>query len=252
MVIVSRGNERIKKIASLKEKKYRRLYGEYLVEGFKMVKEAVGARKLIKVIVLTEDAEKRFSEDFSLDVYSVGAEVLTVSESVMAYLSDSVTPQGVVAVLATESKVNTDEKKSVLLDGISDPGNMGTIIRTAAAVGVKKLYLVDCCDPFSPKAVRSSMSGIYFVDIEELGEEEALAKLDGKCTIIADMGGKNVFDFTPPDEYCLIIGSEASGVRREFREIADDVVAIPMNEASESLNAAVSLSVILYEFNFGK
>jgi len=129
---------------------------------------------------------------------------------------------------------------------------MGTIIRTCAAVGVEDVYLVDCCDPFSPKAVRSSMSGIFFVNLYFLKREEVKTVMGDTPIIVADMNGENVFTFNPPNEYCLVIGNEANGVSNEIEEIATHTVKIPMKQTSESLNAGISLAVTLYELTEGK
>ena len=251
MVISSRNNEKVKRIASLKEKKFRKAENAFLVEGFKMVKEAFSYGMQILSIIGTESGLNKLLADLNKKISEIPCEVICVSESVFERVSDSVTPQGVAAVIAVKKK-ETEGKKSVLLDGVSDPGNMGTIIRTLAAVGIDELYLVNCCDPYSPKAVRASMSGIYFVNIEETTYSEVFAKLNGAKLLVADMGGKNVFEYAPPERYCLVIGSEANGVSEEIRAMADDALGIPMEAHSESLNAAVSLSVILYELTYGK
>lgn len=252
MVISSRNNEKIKRIVSLKEKKYRNEENAFLVEGFKMVKEAFSYGMEIKTVIGTESGLNRLSADFGVCADEVAGEVLTVIESVFERVTDSITPQGVAAVISKNKGVSVGGGISVLLDGVADPGNMGTIIRTLAALGVKKAYLVDCCDPYSPKAVRASMSGIYSVDAAECDLKSALKELSKTPIFVADMGGENVFNFNPPENYCVVIGNEANGVRAEIKEIADKTIAIPMQSRTESLNAAVSLAVILYELKMGK
>ena len=251
MVISSKNNEKIKRIASLKEKKYRNIENAFLVEGFKMVKEAFSFGMEILSIIGTESGLNKLYEDFGVKKEGFSGEIITVTEEVYKKVSDSVTPQGVSAVVR---KKETEKQGdiSVLLDGIQDPGNMGTIIRTLGAVGIENLYLINCCDPYSPKAVRSSMSGIYFVNTEETTYSEVLTKLNGAKLIVADMDGESIFEFTPPEKYCLVIGGEANGVSEEIKSLAEKTVSIPMKEHSESLNAGVSLSVILYELKYGK
>ncbi|MBE5742789.1 MAG: RNA methyltransferase [Clostridiales bacterium] len=245
MIITSKSNSTVKEIASLKDKKFRKKSGTFVVEGYKMVNEAIRSGKEIRLLVATEEAVKRF-EEYNL-------KTLTVTDEVFSFLSDAVTPQGVLAVLKEEQKSPIKPTKpSVLLDGVSDPGNMGTIIRTCAAVGVEDVYLVDCCDPFSPKAVRSSMSGIFFVNLYFLKREEVKTVMGDTPIIVADMNGENVFTFNPPNEYCLVIGNEANGVSNEIEEIATHTVKIPMKQTSESLNAGISLAVTLYELTEGK
>ena len=120
MVITYKSNERIKRLASLKEKKYRTEFGEYIVEGFKMVKEAFFFKADVLAVVGTESGLNRLSADFSCDLSSFKGEVLTVSEEVFPKICDAVTPQGVIAVVR-KSRIPSDKSRSVLLRGISDP-----------------------------------------------------------------------------------------------------------------------------------
>lgn len=245
MIITSKSNPKIKEVASLKDKKFRKRSGRFVVEGYKMVSEALSNNKSVELLVGTSEGLARFL------CYEI--DKIEVSEDVLSYVSDAVTPQGVLAVLKEEfTEPKTPIKPCVLLDGISDPGNMGTIIRTCAAVGVKDIYLVDCCDVFSPKTVRSSMSGIFFVNLINLKREDVASVMAETPIIVADMGGENVFDFDPPDKYCLVIGNEANGVSTSVRSLATHTVKIPMAKTSESLNAGVSLAITLYELTEGK
>lgn len=210
-----------------------------------MVSEALAAEKSVVLLVGVAEGLARFS--------CCQTEKIEVSEEVLSYVSDAVTPQGVLAVLKEEYKEQkTPIKPCVLLDGVSDPGNVGTIIRTCAAAGVKDVYLVDCCDVYSPKAVRSSMSGIFFVNLTVLKREEVAEVMADTPIIVADMGGESVFDFNPPDRFCLVVGNEANGVSETVKNLAASTVKIPMASHSESLNAGVSLAIALYELTEGK
>lgn len=102
---------------------------------------------------------------------------------------------------------------ALFLDGISDPGNLGTIIRTANGAGYADIYLKNCTDPYAPKCVRSAMSGLFFVRLHFLSEN-VYPFLDGIPFICADMGGENVYSFRPPQKFVLVIGNEANGVSR--------------------------------------
>ena len=133
-----------------------------------------------------------------------------------------------------------------MLDCLQDPGNLGTVIRTANAAGYSEIYLINCTDPFSPKAVRASMSGIFFVDLFFGSKEEILQVLDGVPVICADMDGKDIFSFVPPEKFCLCIGNEGNGISGEVFEKANYTVKIPMRETCESLNAAVSAGIAMY------
>jgi TrmH family RNA methyltransferase len=134
----------------------------------------------------------------------------------------------------------------LFLDGVSDPGNLGTIIRTMACAGIKDLYLLDQgADAFSPKAVRSSMSGIYNVNIR-VGTREEILNAINLPIIVADMGGENLFSTKIEGDFCLVIGNEAHGVSEMVRQKADKVVSIPMQKGMESLNAGVSAGILIY------
>lgn len=238
MVIVSKNNPQVKQILSLKEKKYRKLYGEYLVEGIKQVREASEAGYEIEKIV--------YSQSYAGEEFR-SIESMVVADNLFARLSDEVTPQGILAVLKIPKVLPVSPRNNaLLLDGVSDPGNLGTIIRTANAAGYEDIYLINGADPFSPKCVRSAMSGLFFVRIHIGSREEILASLDGIPLVCADMDGENVFEFTPPKRFCLVIGNEANGVSESIRKNCERTIRIPMRKTCESLNAGVSAGILMY------
>ena len=143
------------------------------------------------------------------------------------------------------------KESCLLLDHIADPGNMGAIVRTANAAGYRSVYCIGCTDPFAPKSVRSSMSGIFFTRLYFGSEEEILGAID--CPIVAgDMQGEDLFSFRAPERYALAIGNEANGLSDTVRLAAAHTVAIPMERSQESLNAAVSAGIIMYTLKYGK
>ena len=239
-MILSRQNKIVKDTAALKDKKARRERGEYLVEGEKAVSEAVRCGARIGLILGEPSLVSKYS--------GKGAEIVETSREIADHCADSVTPQGIVATIAIpKTPVKKPDGVSVILDGVKDPGNVGTIIRTCAALGIRNVYLIDCADAYSPKCVRSSMCGIFHVDIFEITYETADGLFKDSDVYIADMGGENVFDFRPGEEFCLVVGSESHGVSEFFRSRAKKVLAIPMSDNMESLNAAISCSIILYQ-----
>ena len=239
MIYSSKQNSLIKKIASLKDKKGRREHGLYVANGVKMVSEAIKFNQPIEYIVK--------SENFNLE-FETRSEVITVTEQVFSYLSDEATPQGVFAVIKTPSfKVCAPKGNAIILDGIQDPGNIGTIIRTAAASGYEDIYLLSCADPYSPKAVRASMSGVYFVNLYKSSLEEVKSALKGCEIILADFGGKNLFEYKPKGNFAIVIGNEGNGVSEPVKKLADTVLTIPMDSKVESLNASVASAIMMYE-----
>ena len=236
-MIVSRQNERVKFVRSLKQKKYRDEHGLYLVEGEKSVKEAIiSSHEVVCVYV---------SENFSTTADLTGVETVIVSSSVFESISDEVSPQGILAVVKKPQQLPCESCLStLLLDRVSDPGNVGAIIRTAVASGYKDIYFLNCADPYSPKAVRSSMSGIFKINAHFVDN----SFLDGFNVplVIATMEGENVFSYNSPKQFCLVIGNEANGVSDEIKSKATHKVSIPMQNGMESLNASVSAGILMY------
>lgn len=237
MIIVSKNNALVKELAALKEKKGRRLMGTYLVEGEKMVRECVASGQKIKRLIAREDyAGERYPY-----------ETLTLGRDAFAAVCDAKTPQPIAAeVVLPDRAIMPPVGPCILLDGVADPANVGAVIRTAVAAGYRDLYCIDCADPYSPKSVRASMSGIFFANIMQGSREEVFFALGDVPVIAADMGGKNVFAFTPPEQFALAIGNEGNGLSAAVRERAAYTVSIPMGEHTESLNAAVSAGILMY------
>ncbi|MFR1983987.1 MAG: TrmH family RNA methyltransferase [Christensenellaceae bacterium] len=146
----------------------------------------------------------------------------------------------------TQTEPLSAEESCLLLDGVSDPGNMGAIIRTANAAGYGEIYLVGCTDPYSPKSVRASMSGIFFVKIYTGTREAVLEALSGLPILAADMDGENIFSFRPPEKFALAIGNEANGISEEVFRKAQHKLKIPMRAAQESLNAGIAAGIAMY------
>ena len=136
---------------------------------------------------------------------------------------------------------------ALFLDGVSDPGNVGAIIRSANAAGYEEIYLTrECADPYSPKSVRASMSGVFFTKLYIGEREDILNVLSGVPLIVADMHGENAFCFSAPKQFVLAIGNEANGISVATRSAAKHIVSIPMSSTQESLNAAVSAGILMY------
>ena len=237
MIILSRQNPLVKELASLKEKKGRRRTGTFLVEGHKMVREAVTSGMDVVRLILREDYA---GETYGLPAVRLGRDAF-------AAVCDEKTPQGIAAEVAIPLRsVQPPQGRCLLLDGLQDPANVGAIIRTAVAAGYEDVYLAGCADPFSPKSVRASMSGVFFARIMQGTQEEILLAIEGMPVIAADMGGEDVFSYAAPEKFCLAVGSEGNGLSELVRSRADVIVRIPMDARTESLNAAVSAGILMY------
>ncbi len=238
MVIVSKQNPLVKELSALLEKKGRRERGTFLVEGEKMVREAVACGMDVRRIVVRED--------YAGETFDALPRV-TLGGGAFAAVSSEKTPQGIAAEVALPVReVRPPAGRCLFLDGLQDPANVGAIVRTAVAAGYGDVYLADCADPFSPKSVRASMSGVFFARLMQGAREELLAALAGVPVIAADMGGEDAFSFRAPEVFCLAVGSEGRGLSPEVRARADKTVRIPMDARTESLNAAVSAGILMY------
>ena len=238
-MITSKQNALIKEIRSLNDKKFRDALGLYLVEGVKTVKETINAGLEIKVVVCTEKGLLACGE--------LNQKVELVTDEIFKYISSEVTPQGALAVVKKPVvELCAPSNSCILLDGVADPNNVGAILRTAVASGYREIYMTsDSADPYSPKAVRCSMSGVFRCKIMRADLEQILSVID--CPIVvADMFGENVFSLKPVNKFCLVIGNEGRGVSARLKERADITVSIPMQNDMESLNAAVSAGILMY------
>lgn len=235
-IIKAVSNSRIQHVRKLASKRsYRYECGEYVADGANIV-NALDKSEIIELYV----SERRYEEykDF-------GVAISVVSDKVMESMSDIETPQGIIAVAKMITREPITGSPSVVLDNVSDPGNLGTILRTAASCGIENIVLYgNTCDPYSPKAVRASMGGIVGMRFT--------AKLPDTLYVL-DMNGENIFDFSPNvGDYGLVVGNEAHGISEELRERASKVLSLPMSGKVESLNAGISMSVALYTLIYGK
>lgn len=239
-MITSRQNALVKFVRSMSDKKNRDENSIFVVEGIKTVKEVLSSGLEIYALLMTEKAEKSLQSETPLK-----AEI--VSEEIFSYVSGEVSPQGALALVKKPESRPYSKGNSVFLDGVADPSNVGAIIRSAAAAGFNDVFLTDdSADPYGAKAVRASMSGIFRVNVI-VGERETLIKSLSSPVIVADMNGENVFGLKVDAPFCLCIGNEGRGVSDELKKRADITVSIPMENGMESLNAAVSAGILMYQ-----
>ena len=237
-MITSRQNGLVKRIRALRDKKFRDEFGEFVVEGAKSVREAFALGRRVVAVAATVKGAALIAD--------LNAETEILSDDVFASVSEEVTPQGVLAIVKKPDGAATPVSgKCVFLDGVSDPANVGAIIRSAAAFGYNAVLIADGADAYSNKAVRASTGGIFRVKILSGTRAEMLAEIKAPI-VVADMRGADVNSAAIPAEHCLVIGNEAHGVSGELRAKADYTVAIPMQNGMESLNAAVSAGIIMY------
>jgi RNA methyltransferase, TrmH family len=253
-MITSVHNPKIQAVRKLlTQAKERHQQGAFAVEGVRMAEEAMRSGWEAQLVLYTEQLDERGQrvvQGFS----SRSVPVELVSESVMKALSETDTPQGLLVVLAQKNlRIPTSPHFLVILDGVRDPGNLGTILRSAAAAGVQALLLTPgCVDAWSPKVVRSAMGAHFRLPILRMSWTEIRQTLthpeNSMRIYLADSAtglAYTLADFKSP--VALIVGGEAAGAGTEAASLAESRVHIPMPGGSESLNAAVAASLLLFE-----
>lgn len=254
-VITSKDNEVIKSIRKLKDKKYREIENKYIVEGIKLIEEAIEEKANIDTVVVCEDCVENKTIEQKLLYEIAKHNCVYVSEKVFNVVTEVTNPQGILAVINKENKesdINYDEDVIVVLDGIQDPGNLGTILRTVDSVGLSQIVVSNkTADAYNPKVVRSTMGAIYRVKVIESNDLVKTLKeiKKHKYKILATSLDTNesLYDIDFKKKV-IVIGNEANGVSKEILEIADEKIKIPMLGKTESLNASVATGVILYEY----
>ncbi len=239
MIYTSKQNPIIKEVFSLKDKKFRAKLGLYIAEGVKMVNEAIKYGKDIQKIIVTEEASSLITPS--------SFPTVTVSKEVFEHLSSDITPQGALAVIKIDRFTLNPVGNAIILDGVSDPGNVGTIIRTAVALGYYDLYLINSVEPYGSKVVKASMSGIYFARLHRCSLSECLEALSGYEIIVADMNGEDLADYKPTKNYAIAVGNEANGISGELMAKGSVTLKIPMENRSESLNVGVASAIMMYK-----
>ncbi len=238
-MIESINNDGIKEIRKLKDKKYRDESNLFLVEGDHLVKEAYKAGVLEKLI-LTED------------IYDFDVEKLLVTDKVI----NSISELNNTKVIGVCSKLSTNldlSKNVVILDGVQDPGNLGTIIRSCVAFNINNLVLSnETVDLYNSKVIRSTQGMIFNINIIRDDIKKVINKLkENNYTIYGTnvINGIDVKDVKNTEKYAIILGNEGNGISNDINALVDKNIYIKMNDKCESLNVAVSASIILYELN---
>ncbi len=250
--IISRDNQYIKQAISLKNRKYRIREQMFLLEGKTMMVEALQSKHPL-VRVLVDEAHREEYQDL-YEQFS-WLEWLEIESRLFKAIADTETPQGIIAVAPIPTpdftRLMGQNASLILLDQIADPGNLGTIIRTAWALDIDGVLLSDgCTDPFSPKAVRASMGGILNVPIyTSVGELEIEMLKTAGYQIIGSVldTSTTIFENDYQKPTVIVIGSEARGISPAIKDCCNNFSRIPINPAVDSLNAAVACAIIIME-----
>lgn len=250
-MITSSQNAKIKLVrALLGRAKERREANAFVVEGVRLVEEAVIGNWGLRFVLYDESLSER-GKSLVENLRSRGIDAEMVSNSLMKSLSETETPQGLLAVLDFKQLPITNPLNFILIpDQIRDPGNLGTLLRSAAATGVQAVILPpETTDAFAPKVVRSGMGAHFRLPVRSMGwdEIEQLRKAADLQMYVADMDGNSCWETDLRQPLALIVGGEAEGASEQARELANQRISIPMAGNVESLNAGVAGSVLMFE-----
>ncbi|MFW5999483.1 MAG: TrmH family RNA methyltransferase [Halanaerobiaceae bacterium] len=253
-IITSEKNQKIKELKKLYRSKWRRKTGRYVLEGVRLIRAALKAGAVFDRVFVTP--ELAAEEDLPGRLQSrTGIDVIYVAQQLIENISDTVSPQGITAIVADPDYTREDITETgpvLVLDRIQDPGNMGTLIRTAAAAGYAGIIcLKGCVDIYNLKVLRATMGAIFQLPVvtgEELNSFLAQMLPDERRLICCDLAGEKYYhqlSYTFP--HMLVIGNEARGICNSILEVADEIVKIPLYGEVESLNAAVAGGIVIYE-----
>ncbi len=243
----------IKHLYSLKQKKYRKKTGEFLIEGTRIITSALESVSFLKTIFITEHFKNSNSSKHVLDKIKKGDIPLKIiDEQTMKIFTDTENPSGISALCPLpELKLNINDfiGPGLFLDAISDPGNLGTICRTTAWFGVQNVILSpNCVDPFNPKVVRAGMGAhfhlnFYNISLKDLSE-------NNYEIIGAGASGIPIHEFKQQNKknWILVLGNEAHGISKENQALLNETISIPKYGAGESLNVAISAGILLSFF----
>lgn len=245
--ITSAQNEYIKKIVKLAgSKKLREEAGLFIAEGEHLAEMAMLSQFTINSLVMTEEYFEKNKDKYNCDI-------VLVPDSLLAKISDTKSPQGVLAVIELPKKENKELcGRYIYCDNLQDPGNVGTVIRTADAFSFDGVIMSSgSADVFSPKVIRSSQGSIFNIDIIVDADISYLkeAKDKGFKLTSTALYGESVKlkDIKISKNQIFVIGNEGSGVSAEILKISDEIAYIPMSGKAESLNAGVAASILMYE-----
>lgn len=254
-IITSKDNEIIKHIRKLKEKKYRDEYNEYVIEGIKIVEEAIKENVKIKQVIVCNDTTKTYEIPTHIMLEIAKYDCIYVTDKIFNLITQVTNPQGIMAIIEKNNENNEIDYSQdiiVVLDDVQDPGNLGTILRTVDSIGLNQIiFSKGTADAYNSKVVRSTMGAIFRIKIIEkedlIKTIKDIRKHHFKLLVTSLQTENSIYDI---DFYkkIIVIGNEANGVSKEIQEIADEKVKIPMLGRTESLNASVAAGIVMYEY----
>ena len=243
-------NPTVQELKDLQKAKARRERGLFLCESAKMVREAL-ALSLCRSLIVERGRESDYAQEIA-QAEALGCDVLLVTPAILGAISEQKTPQGIMATVAMIPERDTlCGSLIVAMDGVQDPGNVGTILRTADAAGFDGALLSSACaDLYSAKTLRATMGSVFRVPTkrtDDLAAALEAMKARGYAVVATELGGADFYTHCPHEKCVLVIGSEGRGVSAAVRDVATHHLALPMRGGAESLNAAVAAGIMIYE-----
>ncbi|GAA0085080.1 RNA methyltransferase [Clostridium sp. CTA-7] len=251
--IESKENNLFKSTKKLKERRFRQKEGKFILEGLRLIEEAVKARMEIEFIVLSERDKDILESSTLLKEFIAEDKIFVLEKKLFSQLASTENPQGILAVVKNKQiSVDLDGEFFLVCDKVQDPGNLGTIIRTAHAAGVAGIILTKgTVDIYNDKTIRSTMGSIFYVPIFYDDEEFNIIKKlqeSGVSLVTTSLEeSKNFFEEDLKGKIMLAVGNEGNGISNELFNLANKRVKIPMPGGAESLNVAIATSIILFE-----
>ena len=254
-VISSKDNELVKHIKKLKDKKYRDESNEYIIEGVKLIEEAVKENAKIKKIIVCEDTTRTYEIPTNVMLEIAKYECIYVTDNIFSSITQVTNPQGIMAIIeknSTNQEIDYSQDIIIALDDVQDPGNLGTILRTVDSIGLNQIIVSkETADAFNPKVVRSTMGAIFrikIIEVEDLKQTvKEMKKHHFKLMVTSLQTENSIYDIDFHKKI-IVIGNESNGVSKEIQDLADEKAKIPMLGKTESLNASVAAGIVMYEY----
>ena len=262
MEILSRDNPKVKLFCKLRDKRSARdKEGLFVLEGARIIADAIKENILLKTAFYTSEAAEKHPDIVLALCGILGEDAHLVSDEISAKLGDTAAPQGIFAVAARLDKTPPLDKivsgKFLVLNNLQDPGNIGTILRAADAVGISGVYLCGGCDIYNPKLVRSTMGSLFRVPVcDDLSYAEVMSLFKDShvktYAAVVDKDADSLRGFAFPANCAVVIGNEGNGLSKEDADLCDGKITIKMSGTIESLNAASAATIFLWELMKGE
>jgi TrmH family RNA methyltransferase len=262
-VLTSQNNSLVKLVRQLKQRKYRDRLGKILIEGNHLLEEALRWTDLLEQVLVSEGFLKKVEQEdleqrLFLEIKKKGIPVTGLTDNLFKQLAETETPQGILGIMKKPGVIVPGELAlgkgdfGLILSNLQDPGNVGTLLRTADAAGINQVYLTKgTVDPYNPKVLRAAMGSHFHLNIVEVDQEDGfiqLLKTKQVKIVVADVqGAESIYGIKAHTPLMLVLGNEAKGPDKRWLEAADQVAKIPLLGKAESLNVSIAGAIIIYE-----